>query len=133
MNMNMNMDTMLAVAAAALALLSLIAALAALRAARRLRVQYQGADAAVAALRRELEIMTSIGVKTGRRVRRIEEQCSGVAERVEQVEQRGAPRSFSQAIASARRGADSGKLAQQYGLSRGEADLVARLHGRKRA
>jgi hypothetical protein len=133
MNMSMNMDTMLGLAAAALGLVSLIAALAALRAAKSLKVQYRGADAALAALRRELELMTSIGVKTGRRVRRIEEECSGVAERVEQVEQRGEPRSFSQAIASARRGADSGKLAQQYGLSLGEADLVARLHGRKRA
>jgi hypothetical protein len=133
MNMNISMDTLLCLAAAALGLAGLIVALAALAAARRMRVRTLGAEAGLAALSREVEIMTSISVKTGRRLRRIEEECSGVAERVDQVEKRGEPRSFSLAIASARRGADSGNLAQQYGLSHGEAELVARLHGRKRA
>ena len=35
-------------------------------------------------------------------------------------------------VASARRGTDSGRLRQQFGLSRSEADLVWRLHGRKK-
>ena len=56
-----------------------------------------------------------------------------MADRVDQVELRGAAHSFEQAIDSARRGADSGKLARQFGLSCGEADLVARLHGRKKS
>jgi hypothetical protein len=41
--------------------------------------------------------------------------------------------SFDQAIDSARRGADPVKLTQQFGLSRGEADLVMRLHGQKKS
>ena len=35
-------------------------------------------------------------------------------------------------IAALRRGVDPGKLIQQFGLSRSEAELVARLHGRKK-
>jgi Protein of unknown function (DUF2802) len=38
---------------------------------------------------------------------------------------------FDQAIDFARRGTDPGRLTQQFGLSRAEADLVTRLHGRK--
>lgn len=75
--------------------------------------------------------MASISVKTGRRVKRIEQEYAGVVDRVDQVELRGAAPSFDQAIDSARRGAGPGKLTQQFGLSRGEADLVTRLHGRK--
>ena len=84
-------------------------------------------------MRRELELVASISVKTGRRVKRIEQEYSSVADRVDQVELRGSAQSFDQAIDSARRGADPGKLAQQFGLSRGEADLVTRLHGRKKS
>ena len=84
-------------------------------------------------MHRELELAASISVKTGRRVQRIEHEYSGVADRVDQVELRGTAQSFEQAIDSARRGADPGKLAQQFGLSRGEADLVTRLHGRKKS
>jgi hypothetical protein len=131
--MTMNMNMLLYLAVATLELVGLIVALAALRAVRGLRVRCLGAEAALAGVRRELELMTTLSAKTGRRVRRIEEECSGVAERVDQVEQRGAPQSFAGAIAAARRGADAGGLSQQFGISRGEADLVARLHGRKRA
>jgi hypothetical protein len=84
-------------------------------------------------MRRELELAASISVKTGRQVKRIEQEYSSVADRVDQVELRGAAQSFEQAIDSARRGADPGKLAQQFGLSSGEADLVTRLHGRKKS
>ena len=85
------------------------------------------------AVRRELEIVASISTKAGRRVKRIEQDYSGVSERVDQVELRGAAQHFDEAIESARRGADSGRLARQFGLSRGEADLVIRLHGRKKS
>jgi hypothetical protein len=77
--------------------------------------------------------VASISAKSGRRVRRIEQEYSSVAERVDLVELRGTAQSFDQAIDSARRGADPGKLTQQFGLSRGEADLVTRLHGRKKS
>ncbi len=63
---------------------------------------------------------------------RVEYEFSGVAERVDLVESRTGPgsESLDKAIDMARRGADSDRLEQQFGLSSAEADLVARLHGR---
>jgi phage shock protein A len=130
--MIMNIDTTLCIAGALPGLMGLIAALRAGREARRLRARCESLESSLAALRRESELAASISMKTGRRVQRIEQEFSIVAERVDVVELRGAAQSFDQAIDSARRGADPGKLAQQFGLSRGEAELVTRLHGRKR-
>jgi Protein of unknown function (DUF2802) len=85
-------------------------------------------EASVPALRREVELMASISVRTGRQVKRIENEYSDVAERVDLVELRGPAKSLGEAIDSARRGAEPAKLTRQFGLSRGEAELVARLH-----
>lgn len=131
--MIMNITTFLSVAAAALGFLGLVSALFTARAIRGWRARCVSMEASLAAVRRELELMASISLKTGRRVKRIEHEYSGVADRVDLVELRGAAQSFDQAIDSARRGVDAGKLTQQFGLSRGEADLVTRLHGRKKS
>jgi hypothetical protein len=129
----MNIDTFLSISGASLGLLGLVAALFAIRSVRGWRARCLALESSVAAMRRELELAASISVKTGRRVQRIEHEYSGVADRVDQVELRGTAQSFEEAIDSARRGADPGKLTQQFGLSRGEADLVTRLHGRKKS
>ena len=131
--MNMNIDTVLGIAGASLGLLGLVSTLLTTRSVRGWRARCLALESSVAAMRRELELAASISVKTGRRVKRIEQDYSGVADRVDQVELRGVAQSYDQAIDSARRGADSGKLEQQFGLSRGEADLVTRLHGRKKS
>lgn len=133
MNLNMEMDMVLGVAGTTLGFLGLVSALVAIRAVRGWRARCLSLESSLTAVRRELELVASISMKTGRRVKRIEQEYSGVADRVDQVELRGASQSFDQAIDSARRGADPGKLAQLFGLSRGEADLVTRLHGRKRS
>ncbi len=125
-------STILGVAGAALGLLGLVAALMALSATRRWQSCCASLESSLASLRRELELASSISAKAGRRVRRIEQEYANVADRVEQVELRGPEQLFDQAIESARRGADPGKLAQQFGLSCGEAELVTRLHGRKK-
>jgi hypothetical protein len=132
MTMTITIDTLLELAGATLGLVGLIAALWAMRAARGWRARCLAIESNVAALRRELEHVASLGMQTGQRLQRIEQEYSGVAERMDQVEVRGAAPSFDRAIDSARRGADTSKLAQQFGLSSGEADLVARLHGRKK-
>jgi hypothetical protein len=111
----------------------LAAALIMIRAVRAARARCLAVESSLAAVRRELDLVASISMKTGSRLKRIEQEYSGVADRVDLVELRGAVQSFDQAIDSARRGADSGKLTQQFGLSRGEADLVTRLHGRKKS
>lgn len=131
--MNINIDTFLSIAGAALGFLGLVSALASMRAIRGWRARCLSVETSLEGMRRELELMVSISMKTGRRVKRVEQEYSGVADRVDLVELRGATQSFEQAIDSARRGADSGRLAQQFGLSRGEADLVERLHGRKKS
>jgi hypothetical protein len=131
--MIMNINSLLAIAGAAFGVFGLVSALWAIRAVSRLRIHCLAVESSLAAVRRELESVASISVKTGRRLKRIEQEYSGVADRVDQVELRGAAPSFDQAIDSARRGADSGNLTRQFGLSRGEADLVTRLHGRKKS
>jgi Protein of unknown function (DUF2802) len=130
--MIMTLDAILAISGAALGALGLVAACIALRTSSAWRHRCLGFEADLAAVRRELELVTSISVKAGRRVQRVEQECSGVAERIDQVEQRGTVRAFDQAIDFARRGADPSRLTQQFGLSNGEADLVMRLHGRKK-
>jgi Protein of unknown function (DUF2802) len=132
---NMNPMSLAAVLAIAAVLLGMGAALAALlmsRSNRGWQARCIAVESSLSAMRRELELMASISLKTGRRVKRMEHEYAGVADRVELVELRGSVQSFDQAIDSARRGADSGKLTEQFGLSRTEADLVTRLHGRKK-
>jgi hypothetical protein len=131
--MIMTIDTLLGIAGAAFGFLGLAAALFMTRAIRASRARCLAVESSLAAVRRELDLVASISMKTGSRLKRIEQEYSGVADRVDLVELRGAVQSFDQAIDSARRGADSGKLTQQFGLSRGEADLVTRLHGRRRS
>ena len=131
--MIMNINAILGITGTALGFLGLIFALFAIRAIRAWRARCLIVESSLAAVRLELEMVTSLGVKTGLRIKRIEQEYSGVTDRVDLVELRGSVQSFDQAIDSARHGADSGKLTQQFGLSRGEADLVARLHGRKKS
>jgi hypothetical protein len=115
------------------ALLGLGSLLLALRTHKRWQSRCQALEASLAGVRREMEHVASISVRTGRRVKRIENEYSGVSDRVDQVELRGPTQSIDQAIDSARRGSDPVKLTQQFGLSRGEADLVMRLHGRRKS
>jgi Protein of unknown function (DUF2802) len=131
--MIVNINTLLSIAAAALGLSGLVSAVFTARAVRGWRARCLSVESSLAALRRELELAASISMKAGRRVKRIEQEYSHVADRVDQMELRGPVQCFDQAIDSARRGADPGKLTQQFGLSRSEADLVTRLHGRKRS
>jgi hypothetical protein len=127
-----NGNTILGLAAAILGLLGLAVALFAMGETRRWRGRCVSLESSLASLRRELELAASINIKTGRRVRRIEQEHASLADRVDRIELRGGGQFFDQAIDSARRGVDAGKLAQRFGLSGGEAELVTRLHGRKK-
>jgi hypothetical protein len=133
----MNANAFISLAGASLAVCALVIALVALQAMRRWRARHESLEASFAALHRELEMVASISARTGRRVQRVEHEYSDVADRVDLVETRAPPASGSgsldQAIDWVRSGADSDKLAEQFGLSSGEADLVARLHGRKKS
>jgi hypothetical protein len=130
--LNFNFTNVFDLAAAALGACALLALLLLSISVRRWRARCMAVESTLAAMRRELEVMASISLRTGQRVKRIEHEYSGVADRIESVELRGPPQRFDQAIDFARRGADPGRLTQQFGLSRVEADLVTRLHGRKK-
>ena len=123
------------IAAALLAICAVVTALIALQVVRNWRARYESLESTVAGMRRELELVASISARTGRRVQRVEHDYSGVAERVDLVETRattatGTGAALDQAIDWARRGANSERIALQFGLSSAEADLVLRLHGR---
>jgi hypothetical protein len=131
----MTATAVVCIAAAFVAACALVTALIALQVVRNWRARYESLESTVAGMRRELELVASISARTGRRVQRVEHDYSGVAERVDLVETRattttGTGAALDQAIDWARRGADSERIAQQFGLSSAEADLVLRLHGR---
>jgi Protein of unknown function (DUF2802) len=128
----LNVNSILGLAASSLAICALVAVVVLSFSMRRWRSRSAALESSLAAMRRELEVMTSISLRTGRRVHRIEHEYSGVAERIDSVELRGPAQCFDRAIDFARSGTDPGSLTQQFGLSRAEADLVTRLHGRKR-
>jgi hypothetical protein len=113
----------------------IVAALMALHSTSLWRARVVSLEASLAALRRELEMVASISARAGRQVQRVEQEYSGVAERIDLVESRGAamPGAVDEAIDWARRGVDAEKLAQQFGLSNAEAELVVRLHGIKKS
>ncbi len=118
-----------AVVAAALALLGLMAVALA---NRRLRARSERLESGLASLGNTLELAEAEAATAAARLQRLEQAHEKVSERLRFVERRTDGRSFDQAIDSARRGAGSGKIAEQFGLSRGEAELVARMHGRTR-
>ena len=131
--MTIDVNTALSIAAAVISLISLACVVGMYRALLRWRERCMGLEAALPGLQREIERFASISVRTGRQVKRIESDCSEVAERVDLVEARGPVKALDEAINSARRGADTRRLTAEFGLSRGEAELVARLHGRKKS
>ena len=85
-----NGNTILGLAAATLGLLGLMVSLFAVGETRRWRGRCVSLESSLASLRRELELASSITAKTGRRVRRVEQECASVADRVDRFELRGA-------------------------------------------
>jgi hypothetical protein len=128
-----DLNSVLSISAAVISLVSLAGLILMYRAVLHWRERCANLEAVLPGMQREMERFASISVRAGRQVRRIESEYSDVAERVDLVEARGPAKALDEAIDSARRGADIRRLTQQYGLSRGEAELVARLHGQKKS
>lgn len=128
----MTSEMILSLVAVLAAGFALTAALLAMRSAERRRMECESLQSRVEAMRRELELLASISVRTGRRVQRVEHEFSGVTGRIELAESRAVAgtESLDLAIDLARRGADPERLTEQFGLSAGEAELVIRLHRR---
>ena len=121
----------LVTAAASLLLLACLTVLEGWRHARTAR-RCQALEAQLDGLKADLAATTGIGVRAGERLRRLDQLSTQMNERLGQLELRGEGRPYDQAIALSQRGADSGRLMSHYGLSRGEADLVSLVHGRRR-
>jgi septal ring factor EnvC (AmiA/AmiB activator) len=128
----MNVEIGFTIAASILALCALATAFAAIHTAHCGRSRCESLESSIASLRRDLELATSISARTVRRVQRVEHEFSGVTERVDLAESRvtAGSESLDQAIDLARRGVAADRLEREFGLSSGEAALVARLHGR---
>jgi hypothetical protein len=98
-----------------------------------LRRRLADTEERLAALRREVEGVTGIAVRAGERLRKAEAATVQLAERLGQLELRGEGRPYDQAIAMVQHGADADRLVRNFGLTRGEADLVTLVHGRRLA
>jgi hypothetical protein len=133
MNLYLDLDTVLELACIVLALLALLAAALAFGTVRRLKARNAGLETGITALQGELQRMVAQGMRAGHNVQRLQRELSVLSDRLGSMEMRGAARPYDQAIDSARRGADPSTLTEQFGLSRGEADLVSRLHGRRKS
>ena len=101
-----------------------------LRIARAQAARLAERDATIEELRHRLDAMTALQTRTTNRLQRLETEQTRLAERVA-LAQSGGGRALDEAIDSARRGASVGTLIDAFGLSRGEASLIARLHGRQ--
>jgi hypothetical protein len=122
------------IATAALALVTLATAAATAyqqSVAAQLRRRLVESEARLAALRREVEAATGIAVRAGERLRKAEATTLQLADRLGQLELRGEGRPYDQAIAMVQHGADADRLVRNFGLTRGEADLVTLVHGRR--
>jgi len=90
--------------------------------------------AGMEALRAELALATARAADgeavAEERIMRLEQAHGRIVERLRFMERRADVRSFDLAIDSARHGSEPQRLAADFGLSRGEAELVARMHGR---
>jgi hypothetical protein len=126
--------TLIAIAAVAVVTLATAAVTAYLQSvATQLRRRLAESEERLAGLRREVEAATGIAVRAGERLRKAEATTLQLADRLGQLELRGEGRPYDQAIALVQHGADADRLVRNFGLTRGEADLVALVHGRRQA
>lgn len=131
--MTLEPSSLLAIVLAAALLLLGTGCAFGLASVRRARRELAAATGQLATLRRDVEAATAVAVRAGERLRKIEHATHQMGDRLGQLELRGEGRPYDQAIALVQRGADADRLVRNFGLSRGEADLVALVHGRRKA
>jgi hypothetical protein len=132
MMITMNLSSFLDIAAVGIAILAVLGAALAIYAARRMGRRLRTSECALASMRHDIELIAGTSARNGQRLDTLESGWESFSDRVRLVELRSGSRSFDEAIEFARRGADAGKLTEQFGLSGGEADLVTRLHRKTR-
>ena len=101
-----------------------------LLAVRRLRRLLNSRDGQTTRHHDDFAALCKASVGAGDHLVRLEQQVRRLTERQEQIEMRSAgDRPYTQAIQMVQRGADISELIGQCGLTRGEAELIAMLHG----
>jgi len=103
------------------------------RGVRRLRRTQREIERELALLHKQTDTALTMTVRAGRRLKLLEKQFAWASERIGQLEVRNEGRSYDEAITLARRGANPDRLMTNFGLSRGEADLVALMHNQRKA
>lgn len=97
---------------------------------RRLRAQLRSREDQTLRQRDDFAAMCKASVGAGDHLVRLEQQVRRLTERQDQIEMRTAgDRPYTQAIQMVQHGADVGELIANCGLTRGEAELIAMLHG----
>lgn len=101
-----------------------------LYAMRRLRQQLHLRDDRSSRQQDDFAALCKASVGAGDHLVRLEQQVRRLTERQDQIELRGGgDRPYTQAIQMVQRGADVSELIASCGLTRGEAELIAMLHG----
>lgn len=121
---------------AGLAVLTLTAVVIGLRQSKtiaRMRRESEELRELVLHVRREAHSAVTYGSDVGKRLRKHEKDLAAVTDRVGLIEQLGDSRSFERAIDVARQGAEADKLVANFGISRGEAELLSLVHGKRAA
>jgi hypothetical protein len=97
---------------------------------RRLRAQLRSREDQTLRQRDDFAAMCKASVGAGDHLVRLEQQVRRLTERQDQIEMRTAgDRPYTQAIQMVQHGADVSELIANCGLTRGEAELIAMLHG----
>ena len=97
---------------------------------RRLRALLRSREDQTLRQRDDFAAMCKASVGAGDHLVRLEQQVRRLIERQDQIEMRTASdRPYTQAIQMVQHGADVDELIAKCGLTRGEAELIAMLHG----
>lgn len=97
---------------------------------RRLRTQLHTREDQTLRHRDDFAALCKASVGAGDHLVRLEQQMRRLTERQDQIEMRSAgDRPYTQAIQMVQSGADVSELITRCGLTRGEAELIAMLHG----
>jgi hypothetical protein len=128
----MNSIPELTIAVAALSLLAFCTSSWAMFSAARARRHNKLLVAQIEAAQEQAKLAATAGNEAAQQLRRLKRRCRLLADRLAAVELLTAGRSYDQAIDWVRRGAKPEALTQNFGLSRGEAELVTALHANKK-
>lgn len=113
------------------AVLQIVLALAGYRAAQTVRVQAPAApNGQISRLESEIRVLSGDALEAKRRLAVLEQCLAELAERLDSRERDAVPQAYEVAVNLVRQGVAIDDLVATCGLSRGEAELVARLYGR---